>query len=276
MPHPPGKTALEQSHDPNRKDIADLELGLYFSERGISHKLTRRPKPTTAADNEFVVSAETDTEAKIKESIKFAENMPLLSRQGFIDLAAFEYLQDPATAHHYLTNAVAEMGIWKDRGLGGIPRDALPCSPLALRFRVSRENFGAAGGDGEDPDVRVTGAEDGLEALELKSAFSNETTPSERGGDRPDDALTVDDDFDDASSAVSNKRVPGVFIHKVHDPLLKLKKGGSESPSVSSSSLPISADDREKKAEMLVSAYEQARGDIPWVGEKGKSTAEVK
>jgi len=56
--------------------------------------------------------------------MRFNANMPMISRQGFIDVCAIEYLKDPSSAHEYLRKAVGEYGVWKE--LVEMPRDVLP------------------------------------------------------------------------------------------------------------------------------------------------------
>jgi hypothetical protein len=51
-------------------------------------------------------------------------NMPMLSRQGFIDLGKREYLRNSDVGYTYLKRVVSEYEIWGE--LGEIPRSALP------------------------------------------------------------------------------------------------------------------------------------------------------
>lgn len=48
----------------------------------------------------------------------------MLSRQGFLDLGAIEYLRDPSRGHEYIKSISRTFGIWTE--LGNIPRTILP------------------------------------------------------------------------------------------------------------------------------------------------------
>ncbi|RKF74331.1 hypothetical protein GcM1_240115 [Golovinomyces cichoracearum] len=111
------KMALAKAAGASSKDIADLELGLYFSQHSISHILIARPaepKKTKAHSKKLSNSA-------------INEKMPLLLRQGFIDICAYDYLVDPSLAYQYLINVLQELKVWKE--LGDLPRSTLPTSP---------------------------------------------------------------------------------------------------------------------------------------------------
>ncbi|POS82973.1 hypothetical protein EPUL_005984 [Erysiphe pulchra] len=121
------KMACTKAAGASNKEVADLELGLYFSERSISHILTTRPieLETNKRKSSLKVSS---SEIKKKKSKNVNQNMPLLSRQGFIDLCASEYLKDPSMAYQYLMNALHELKVWRE--LGDLPRSVLPISPI--------------------------------------------------------------------------------------------------------------------------------------------------
>ncbi|RKF47007.1 hypothetical protein GcM3_224032 [Golovinomyces cichoracearum] len=111
------KMAFAKAAGASSKDIADLELGLYFSQHSISHILIARPaepKKTKAYSKKLSNSA-------------INEKMPLLLRQGFIDICAYDYLKDPSLAYQYLINVLQELKVWKE--LGDLPRSTLPTSP---------------------------------------------------------------------------------------------------------------------------------------------------
>jgi hypothetical protein len=158
-----GKQALETgSGDLRRQEIADLELDLYFSDLNISHTLVIRPKissPYSPSADDHDPPPPTPTSAveeRIKESMRFSANMPMLSRQGFIDLSALEYLRDPEAGHRHLKHGVEVLGIWKELGIP-MPRSVLPemSIPKVLRNElddVREEKEGHWTGDEEDEE----------------------------------------------------------------------------------------------------------------------------
>lgn len=83
-------------------------------------------------------------EKRIRKSISFKPNMPMLSRQGFIDLMNIEYHKDIDQAHEYLKRAIKAYGIWKE--LGEMPRDILPDQSMStalntVKFKPARSKF---------------------------------------------------------------------------------------------------------------------------------------
>lgn len=102
------------------KDMADFELGLYFQDNNISHTLRVRSKTPTSPKKE-VTSA---VGRRIRQSISFKPNMPLLSKQGFVDLMKIEYCKDFDLAYQYLRRAIQAYGIWTE--LGEMPRSVFP------------------------------------------------------------------------------------------------------------------------------------------------------
>ncbi|KAF8849512.1 hypothetical protein BDZ45DRAFT_680466 [Acephala macrosclerotiorum] len=116
----PWKKTLGSDTTDSSKDMADLELGLYYSENNISHILGVRSKTLTSPTEEPTSAVE----RRIRQSISFKPNTPMLSRQGFIDLTTIEYLKDLDLAHEHLGRAVKEYGIWKE--LGTLPTSLLP------------------------------------------------------------------------------------------------------------------------------------------------------
>jgi hypothetical protein len=162
-----GKQAFETgSGDLRRLEVADLELGLYFSDLNISHTLVIRPKISSpyspsADDNDPPPPTPTSAvEERIKESMRFSANMPMLSRQGFIDLSALEYLRDPEAGYGHLKRGVEVLGIWKELGIP-MPRSVLPemSIPKVLRNElddVTEEKEGHWTGDEEEDEERTS------------------------------------------------------------------------------------------------------------------------
>lgn len=109
-----------------RREMADFELGVYYSENNISHTLNVRLKTFTDEDSDEPTSA---VEMRIRKSISFKPNMPMLSRQGFIDLMNIEYHKDLDRAHEFINRAIKAYEIWS--GLGEMPRDVLPEQSLS-------------------------------------------------------------------------------------------------------------------------------------------------
>ncbi|KAE8445918.1 hypothetical protein EG329_012697 [Mollisiaceae sp. DMI_Dod_QoI] len=152
------KKILGDDTSDSSKDIADLELSLYFSDNDISHKLNVRTKtPISQASGEEPTSA---VEKRIRQSISFKPNMPMLSRQGFIDLTAIEYLKDPDKAYQYLLRAIQEYRIWK--GLGEPPRAIFPDHALPEDLQFNASGAGEAEEGVEEVNIEVQ-EEEGLE-----------------------------------------------------------------------------------------------------------------
>jgi hypothetical protein len=145
------------------REMADFELGLYFSENNISHILSVRMKTSTTEDSEEPTSA---VGQRIRQSISFKPNMPMLSRQGFIDLMNIEYHKDLDQAQEYLNQAIKAYGIWN--GLGAMPRDVLP-----EKSKSTASKFVKIKSAGSEPPE--------LKSLESKSieSKSTELQPSE-------------------------------------------------------------------------------------------------
>lgn len=161
--------------------MGDLELGVYFSDLGISHRLTIRPK--VYATDEEATEPKSPIQERIKDSMKFGANMPMISRQGFIDLSAIEYLVDPSKAHEHLGRAVSIYGIWKD--LGQMPRSVLPDSSIPKVLQVDEQSK-----DGKGTQVEVQGS--------TKPAPSGgEGIIKVKGGEKKVEALSRGDDFVD-------------------------------------------------------------------------------
>ncbi|CZR65903.1 uncharacterized protein PAC_15803 [Phialocephala subalpina] len=180
-----GKKTLGGDTTDSSKDMADLELGLYCSDHNISHILSVRTKTPTSPDtSEPPTSA---VEQRIRQSISFKPNMPMLSRQGFIDLMTIEYLKDLDLAHEYLGRAVKEYGIWKE--LGTLPRGVLPEDSEAVEkaARVREvENTPETEGQSNEEEVELPAP-----ALPIRP----------RGGEAKVDALMKGEGFGETEAA---------------------------------------------------------------------------
>ncbi|CZT45774.1 uncharacterized protein RSE6_06120 [Rhynchosporium secalis] len=129
------KQALERAEGEHSKELADLELSLYFADLLISHVLKFRLRTPSASPNAEPQSA---VRRKIRNSLQFDANMPMISRQGFIDVCKVEYMKDPDMGHEYLGRVIKEYGIWKE--LGDVPREVLPeKSDSKLLGEITRE-----------------------------------------------------------------------------------------------------------------------------------------
>jgi hypothetical protein len=129
-----GKYAFESDGGEQSRDVADLELGLYYADLNISHTLKVRPKYSPL--NSSIDEPSSAVEERIKDSLRFSANMPMLSRQGFIDLGAIEYLRDPSKGYIYLKAVVAKYSVWTD--LGEIPRNVLPESSISKSLLANK------------------------------------------------------------------------------------------------------------------------------------------
>ncbi|CAG8957252.1 hypothetical protein HYFRA_00009454 [Hymenoscyphus fraxineus] len=130
------KNSLDAEGGENHKEIADLEFGIYLADLSISHKLMVRAKSATQEEIEGteLVEPKSPASLRVKEHMNFGANMPILSRQGFIDLSAIEYLVSPTKGHEYLQKAIDEYGIWKQ--LGKLPRSMLPDNSLPKASQI--------------------------------------------------------------------------------------------------------------------------------------------
>ncbi|KAI6246921.1 hypothetical protein HI914_05072 [Erysiphe necator] len=138
------KMAWQKAAGGSSKDVADLELGLYFAEREIPFTLAARPiELETSGGNSPEKPLNSKTKKKNSKDVN--KNMPLLSRQGFIDLSASEYLKDPSMAYQYIMNALHELKVWKE--LGDLPRSVLPIFPMNNQDQDQEEE--------EDSDISI-------------------------------------------------------------------------------------------------------------------------
>jgi len=170
--------------------MGDLELGDLFSDLGISHQLAARPKAYPTDDS--VTESKSLVQEKIKDSTKSGANMPMISRQGFIDLSAIEYLVDPSKAHEHLGRAVSIYGIWKE--LGPMPRSVLPDSPMPNVLQFDKES---------DDDE---GAE--TQRSETPEATDSEEKHKVGSGDEKFEARSRADDFVDVDFTKEEKEAP--------------------------------------------------------------------
>lgn len=153
-----GKRAIEKKGR-EHLDVGDLELSIYFSDLGISHILTTRPK--LYSQDDCPVEPKSPVVEKIRDSVKFSANMPMILRQGFIDLSAIEYLMDPSKAHEQLGRAVSICGIWKE--LGKMPRNVFPHSSIPRILQEDNDE------DGENMQSSPQASDD-VPPMKLKDA----------------------------------------------------------------------------------------------------------
>ncbi|KAG9232617.1 hypothetical protein BJ875DRAFT_466276 [Amylocarpus encephaloides] len=166
------KNALASEAGENHKDVADLEFSIYLADLSIPHKLGVRSKSTPPP--ETYAELKSPVEARVKNHIKLDANMPMLSRQSFIDLSAIEYLVSPTKAHEYLQKALSEYGVWTD--LGELPRNVLPKISL---HKASQIKYTAPKKDeSEDKEtggltlpIRLNGGAKKVQALMEKEEF---------------------------------------------------------------------------------------------------------
>lgn len=127
----PGKNALDSENNENPKDLADIEFGNYLAEMSISHELRARPEQDSNAATKEPKKTE---ENALDDSRAYNPKMPMLTKQGFLDLSAIEYLVNPDKALDYLRNALEEYKIWKE--LGEMPRIVLPNNSLPKASQI--------------------------------------------------------------------------------------------------------------------------------------------
>jgi hypothetical protein len=130
----------------------------------ISHELRVR------ADHDSSDSAESK-DAAAPEIQVYSPKMPMLTKQGFLDLSAIEYLVNPDKALDYLRKAVTEYGIWKE--LGEIPRTVLPNNSLPKALKI-KDNVGQEGSS-ELEEVKKTQL--GPPPLPVRNVVAKPKTP---------------------------------------------------------------------------------------------------
>ncbi|PBP26276.1 hypothetical protein BUE80_DR002800 [Diplocarpon rosae] len=149
------KCAMAKATGEHRKNLADLELSLYISNLLIYHTLNVRTQAGDSSKSPDGVEQPhlADVgEDRARDSRRFSVNMPMISRQCFIDVCAVEYLKDPERAYGWLRNAVTAYGIWE--GLGKMPRGVLPETkiPRGLQSETKTERVEAGMGI---PEIKI-------------------------------------------------------------------------------------------------------------------------
>ncbi|KAK6584731.1 hypothetical protein PZA11_002955 [Diplocarpon coronariae] len=234
------KCAMAKASGEHRKNLADLELSLYISNLLIYHTLNVRPDPYDPSKSPDEVEKPHSAalgEGPARDSRRFSANMPMISRQCFIDVCAVEYLKDPSKAYGWLRNAVTAYGVWE--GLGEMPREVLPETkiPRLLQTELKTENVEAGS---VNPEIKVEKEKEELGAIEdtenaagkienesmreptetalpvspqtLTSPFTHPVMPLRlKGGEKKVEALMHDEEFDEstavaAENADSNRR----------------------------------------------------------------------
>jgi hypothetical protein len=166
----------------------------------ISHELRVR------ADHESNDDSAKASDAASNEIPVYSPKMPMLTKQGFLDLSAIEYLVNPDKALDYLRKAVTEHGIWKE--LGEMPRSVLPNNSLP---KVSKIKASAVE-DGNDKREEVQATKLAPPALPMRNVVAKPKTPG------------MKDEFDDidlekrtASEPVSVKEASDKSADKTMD-----------------------------------------------------------
>lgn len=206
-----GRYAYESDGGEQSKDVADLELGLYYADLNISHTLMIRPKDSTPKHS--LDEPSSAVEERIKDSLRFSANMPMLSRQGFIDLGAIEYLREPTKGHKYLILVITKYGIWTE--LGDMPRSVLP--EVSISKEILADKMDSEPEDTvstvllaeklvkEEEQEIESESQDGFVSEEL-SASSSPTLPMRvRGGEAKIAALTKKESFDERRAEIAER-----------------------------------------------------------------------
>jgi hypothetical protein len=118
----------------------------------ISHELRVRLGDDSNDEPGKLQETSQSGEVAIDGNLSYNPKMPMLTRQGFLDLSAIEYLVNPTKALDYLRKAIEEYGIWKE--LGEMPKSVLPNNslPKASRFKAKE----APEGSNEIEEVKET------------------------------------------------------------------------------------------------------------------------
>ncbi|KAM3077428.1 hypothetical protein ACMFMG_006773 [Clarireedia jacksonii] len=121
------------------QEIADLELGIYYTSNEIPHVHHVRQKPdlSLATDESEDGASRNSSEAgkRIRRSICLGANMPMLTPQGFADVNAMMLLEKPDEGCKRLRELLRAYGIWKE--LGEFPRYCLPAKASIYGKRKS-------------------------------------------------------------------------------------------------------------------------------------------
>ncbi|PVH78901.1 hypothetical protein DL98DRAFT_655779 [Cadophora sp. DSE1049] len=233
------KLALDREGGEHSKEVADLELSLYFSDLLVSYTLIVRTRdPAADISDEGPQSA---VEGKIRNSMRFNANMPMISRQGFIDVCAIEYLKDPDSAYRYLGKAVREYGVWRE--LGEVPREVLPekSIPKLLRKETETPVAELASRNG------AVNGESNKEGKDDSETLSPDPTESSNRGETPGD----DDKVSEPSKTARNPKTS-------HAPEpIEVEKGRLVSPiTIGSPALPFQLKGGEQKIDALAKGEE--------------------
>ncbi|RAL59120.1 hypothetical protein DID88_006766 [Monilinia fructigena] len=160
------------------QEIADLELGIFYKNHEIQHTLAVRhaahlppPSPSPTAGE------------RIRRSISLGANMPMLSRQGFIDVMGMELLRDPDEGHRRLGGVVRDYEVWKELGERksllemSEEKEEVERRIMEGMLRGAGEEVGMVGSsDGNDDLNTDTDAESNMPAPD---SFTFETTDDE-------------------------------------------------------------------------------------------------
>ncbi|OBT97061.1 hypothetical protein VE01_04776 [Pseudogymnoascus verrucosus] len=136
----------------NPQDFADYQLRQEYINFSIDHVMAPRPPsaPNTDIRSSFssLRNIVPPSFSKILDSIPTGNSisgnqMPLLTRRGFIDHCANEFLYYPNDGFNCVTKAARHYGIWRE--LGEMPRNVFPVvAPQELLDRVKIINIEAA------------------------------------------------------------------------------------------------------------------------------------
>ncbi|KAI9734070.1 MAG: hypothetical protein M1818_007008 [Claussenomyces sp. TS43310] len=136
------KRSLRPTLTSRAEELADFELRSIYENFSIDHKLQQRNVEATdmnslATSMSQMMSPGADkllTQSDIPVSGGY---MPMLTRQGFIDITVVETLYNPSLGWQRLNRIARHYGIWRE--MGDIPRTALPEGPpQELVDRVAR------------------------------------------------------------------------------------------------------------------------------------------
>lgn len=135
----------------NPQDFADYQLRQEYINLSIDHVMAPRPPAAPNTDLRSSFSSLRNiippSLSQIFDSIPTGTSisgnqMPLLTRRGFIDICATEFLYYPNAGFSYVTKAVRHYGIWRE--LGDVPRNVIPAvAPQELIDRVKIINIEA-------------------------------------------------------------------------------------------------------------------------------------
>jgi hypothetical protein len=160
--------------------------------------------------------------------MRFGANMPMLSRQGFIDLGKREYLKGPEAGYEYLGTVVQRYGVWRE--LGAMPKSVLPnvggVEDVKNKKKTEMREMGGKDEDEKPPlpprsnsenGVKIHGGDEKVGALLKQDEWKEPTTQNlpeslmkAKGGERKVEALSTGETWDEMATDSNSESPIGI------------------------------------------------------------------